>query len=48
MKFRKIRFLCLLALPGLANAGGFQVNTQSVKGTAFGGAYTGICRDALL
>jgi long-chain fatty acid transport protein len=46
MKIKKIKLLCLLALPVTAIAGGFQVNTQSVKGTAMGGAYSGICRDA--
>ncbi len=46
MKFKKIKLFCLIVLPAAANAGGFQINTQSVKGIAMGGAYSGICRDA--
>ena len=37
-------WLCLL--PGMALAGGFQINTQSIKGVGMAGAYAGICKDA--
>ncbi|MEO8149901.1 MAG: OmpP1/FadL family transporter [Bacteroidia bacterium] len=46
MKIKKTGFLLLLSLPLIVHAGGFQINTQSIKGTAMGGAYSGVCKDA--
>jgi long-chain fatty acid transport protein len=46
MKKTKTVFLLLLFIPAFVFAGGFQVNTQSIKGLGMGGAYSGICKDA--
>ncbi len=46
MKLIKVVFSLLIAIPFLSKAGGFQVNTQSIKGLGMGGAWAGICKDA--
>jgi long-subunit fatty acid transport protein len=46
MKLNKTTMAWLCALPGITFAGGFQINTQSIKGVGMAGAYSGVCKDA--